>query len=89
MVSDPRRITWIHSTVLLTVVSTVGLGTKNHSAGEGQQQFTSSSQPEVVIPVLSSQKRSHSKHVKVFRRIIWSWVPTGLEIKNYYAGEDQ
>jgi hypothetical protein len=30
-----------------------------------------------------------SKHVKVFKREIWSWVPARLDTKNYCAGEGQ
>jgi hypothetical protein len=44
----------------------------------------------VVRPLLSSKRRPHFKTRKsVERTKIRSWVPTGPETKNVYAGEGQ
>jgi hypothetical protein len=73
------------------VMSPAGLGIKNDCAGEGQQQFTRPDQiPAVVGPLLSLKRRPHFKTRKSLgNKIIWSWVQTGPETKNYCAGEGQ
>jgi hypothetical protein len=45
--------------------------------------------PIVVRSLLTLKRGLHFKHVKVMKRKLWSWVPTGLEDKNYCADEDQ
>jgi hypothetical protein len=77
------------------VMSPAGLGTKNDCAGEGQQQFTlpyPARHESVIQRQLGTPSRrggSISKHVEVLERKIRSWVPTGLETKNYCAGDGQ
>jgi hypothetical protein len=80
------------------VMSPVGIGTKNHCAGEDQQQFSSQSESSgrmwvsewsvVLRPLLSSKRRPHFKTRKSLKRTkIWSWVPKGPNTKNNCAGE--
>jgi hypothetical protein len=70
------------------ITSLVGIRTKNHCAGEAQQQFRS--QSIVDRPLLPSKRRHHFKKCRSLEGTkIWSWVPTGPETKTECAGQGQ
>jgi hypothetical protein len=83
------------------LTSPVGLGTKNHCAREGQQQFSSqriakrcnkrSASAGRPTPPFVKKRAPFLKHVHVFERKkeSWSYISTRPKAKNDCAGEDQ
>jgi hypothetical protein len=73
------------------IMGAAGLGTKNHYAGEGQQQFSSQSGKQIpnrsgVTPPVIDQNTL--KVLEITK--ICTWVPTGTEINKFHcAGEGQ
>jgi hypothetical protein len=61
------------------VVSPVGLGTKNHCAGEGQQQFTSQSVSYVSSDVQVLQETSAVRYDASFPAVVFNYT-SKLEI---------
>jgi hypothetical protein len=84
-------------------MSPVGLGTKDHCAGESQKQFTGmdwlviqwQDTPQYWGVTSSRQTPPLVKEKAPFRNKslqgtkIWSWVPTGLDTKDDCAGDGQ